>query len=140
MKFIKPGLDSDQVIARFEAERQALALMDHPHIAKVFDAGITDPGRHYFVMELVHGIPITDYCNQNQLRSHPRWFPSASYPSRSDSGRRSPRRSSGPHWSGSLRGSRPTPSSRSSRRRWFRGFEPRASSSSRIRVRNGPHV
>ncbi len=67
LKIIRPGLDSDQVIARFEAERQALALMDHPHIAKVFDAGTTDTGRHYFVMELVDGIPITDYCDQNQL-------------------------------------------------------------------------
>jgi serine/threonine protein kinase len=67
LKIIKPGLDSDQLIARFEAERQALALMDHPHIAKVFDAGATDSGRHYFVMELVHGIPITKYCDQNQL-------------------------------------------------------------------------
>ena len=67
LKIIRPGLDSDQVIARFEAERQALALMDHPHIAKVFEAGTTDTGRHYFVMELVHGIPITDYCDQNQL-------------------------------------------------------------------------
>jgi non-specific serine/threonine protein kinase/serine/threonine-protein kinase len=67
LKIIKPGMDSDQVIARFEAERQALALMDHPHIAKVLDAGVTDTGRHYFVMELIHGIPITDYCDQNQL-------------------------------------------------------------------------
>ena len=67
LKIIKPGLDSDQVIARFEAERQALALMDHPGIAKVLDAGTTDTGRHYFVMELVHGIPITDYCDRTQL-------------------------------------------------------------------------
>src|SRR5262249_42963034 len=56
-----------QVIARFEAERQALALMDHPHIAHVLDAGATESGRPYFVMELVKGIPITDYCDQNQL-------------------------------------------------------------------------
>src|SRR5712692_4598910 len=56
LKVIKPGMDSQQVIARFEAERQALALMDHPHIAKVFDAGATDSGRPYFVMELVRGI------------------------------------------------------------------------------------
>jgi serine/threonine protein kinase len=55
------------VIARFEAERQALALMDHPNIAKVFDAGATESGRPYFVMELVRGIPITDYCDQHQL-------------------------------------------------------------------------
>jgi serine/threonine protein kinase len=67
LKVIKPGMDSAQVIARFEAERQALALMDHPHIAKVFDAGATDSGRPYFVMELVRGIPITAYCNKNQL-------------------------------------------------------------------------
>ncbi len=67
LKIIKPGMDSDQVIARFEAERQALALMDHPGIAKVLDAGTTDTGRHYFVMELVHGIPITEYCDRNQL-------------------------------------------------------------------------
>jgi serine/threonine protein kinase/tetratricopeptide (TPR) repeat protein len=67
LKIIKPGMDSKQVIARFEAERQALALMDHPHIAKVLDAGATDSGRPYFVMELVRGIPITDYCDKNQL-------------------------------------------------------------------------
>src|SRR5205814_384169 len=67
LKVIKPGMDSREVIARFEAERQALALMDHPHIAKVFDAGTTDSGRPYFVMELVKGIPITEYCDQHQL-------------------------------------------------------------------------
>jgi tetratricopeptide (TPR) repeat protein len=67
LKIIKPGMDSGQVIARFEAERQALALMDHPGIARVLDAGTTDTDRHYFVMELVHGIPITDYCDRNQL-------------------------------------------------------------------------
>lgn len=67
LKIIKPGMDSRDVIARFEAERQALALMDHPHIAKVFDAGTTAAGTPYFVMELVRGIPITDYCDQNQL-------------------------------------------------------------------------
>ena len=59
LKVIKPGMDSAQVIARFEAERQALALMDHPNIAKVLDAGTTETGRPYFVMELVHGVPIT---------------------------------------------------------------------------------
>ena len=64
LKIIKPGMDTKQVIARFEAERQALALMDHPNIAKVLDAGATDSGRPYFVMELVRGIPITDYCDQ----------------------------------------------------------------------------
>jgi hypothetical protein len=61
LKVIKLGMDTNQVIARFEAERQALALMDHPNIAKVFDAGSTDTGRPYFVMELVKGIPITRY-------------------------------------------------------------------------------
>src|SRR5436190_1104313 len=66
-KVIKLGMDTRQVIARFEAERQALALMDHPNIAKVLDAGATDTGRPYFVMELVGGVKITDYCNQNQL-------------------------------------------------------------------------
>jgi serine/threonine protein kinase len=67
LKIIKPGMDSKQVIARFEAERQALALMDHPNIARVLDAGATESGRPYFVMELVRGIPITEYCDQNQL-------------------------------------------------------------------------
>jgi tetratricopeptide (TPR) repeat protein/tRNA A-37 threonylcarbamoyl transferase component Bud32 len=66
-KIIKPGMDSAQVLARFEAERQALALMDHQHIAKVFDAGATDAGRPYFAMELVHGVPITKYCDDNRL-------------------------------------------------------------------------
>jgi serine/threonine protein kinase/tetratricopeptide (TPR) repeat protein len=67
LKIIKPGMDSRQVIARFEAERQALALMDHPHIAKVFEAGMTKSGRPYFVMELVKGTPITRYCDEHQL-------------------------------------------------------------------------
>src|SRR5262245_8149296 len=67
LKIIKPGMDSRQVIARFEAERQALALMDHPHIARVFDAGTTDGGRPYFVMELVKGVPITTYCDEHHL-------------------------------------------------------------------------
>jgi tetratricopeptide (TPR) repeat protein len=67
LKVVKPGMDTWQVIARFEAERQALALMDHPHIAKVLDAGQTDSGRPYFVMELVKGLPITDYCDQGRL-------------------------------------------------------------------------
>ena len=67
LKIIKPGMDTNQVIARFEAERQALALMDHQHIAKVLDAGATDTGRPYFVMELVRGVPITEYCDRNQL-------------------------------------------------------------------------
>lgn len=67
LKIIKPGMDTRQVIARFEAERQALAMMDHPHIAKVLDAGSTDSGRPYFVMELVRGTPITQYCDERQL-------------------------------------------------------------------------
>jgi WD40 repeat protein/serine/threonine protein kinase len=67
LKVIKPGMDSRQVIARFEAERQALALMDHVNIARVFDGGTTDTGRPYFVMELVHGVPITKYCDDNHL-------------------------------------------------------------------------
>jgi serine/threonine protein kinase/WD40 repeat protein len=67
LKLIKPGMDSRQVIARFEAERQALALMDHPNIAKVLDGGATASGRPYFVMELVKGVPITEYCDQNQV-------------------------------------------------------------------------
>jgi serine/threonine protein kinase len=67
LKLIKPGMDSRQVIARFEAERQALALMDHVNIARVFDAGATDAGLPYFVMELVHGVPITKYCDDHHL-------------------------------------------------------------------------
>ncbi len=67
LKVIKPGMDSKAVIARFEAERQALALMDHPNIAKVLDAGTTESGRPYFAMELVKGVPITEYCDQNRL-------------------------------------------------------------------------
>src|SRR5216117_754397 len=67
LKVIKLGMDTKQVIARFEAERQALAMMDHPNIAKVLDAGTTENGRPYFVMELVRGIKITDYCDQNHL-------------------------------------------------------------------------
>jgi len=67
LKIIKPGMDTREVMARFSAERQALALMDHPNIARVFDGGATETGRPYFVMELVRGIPITEYCDQNQL-------------------------------------------------------------------------
>ncbi|MGO9467838.1 MAG: tetratricopeptide repeat protein [Isosphaeraceae bacterium] len=67
LKIIKPGMDTEQVVARFEAERQALALMDHPSIARVFDAGATDTGRPYFVMELVKGVPITEYCDTVHL-------------------------------------------------------------------------
>lgn len=67
LKVVKPGMDTREVVARFEAERQALALMDHPHIAHVFEAGATAAGRPYFVMELVRGVPITEYCDQNNL-------------------------------------------------------------------------
>lgn len=67
LKIIKPGMDTAQVVARFEAERQALAMMDHPHIARVFDAGTTAAGLPYFVMELVKGVPITKYCDDNRL-------------------------------------------------------------------------
>src|SRR5689334_2842348 len=62
LKVLKPGMDTRQVVARFEAERQALALMDHPNIARVYDGGATDSGRLYFVMELVKGLPITEFC------------------------------------------------------------------------------
>src|SRR5207302_7058942 len=67
LKVLKPGMDTRQVIARFEAERQALALMDHPNIAHVLDAGATATGRPYFVMELVRGMPMTEYCDQHNL-------------------------------------------------------------------------
>jgi eukaryotic-like serine/threonine-protein kinase len=67
LKVIKPGMDSKQVLARFEAERQALALMEHPNIARVLDAGATPSGRPYFVMELVKGVPITKYCDEHRL-------------------------------------------------------------------------
>ncbi len=72
LKIIKLGMDTRQVIARFEAERQALAMMDHPNIAKVLDAGATETGRPYFVMELVRGIPITKYCDQVKLSTKDR--------------------------------------------------------------------
>src|SRR5262249_27736293 len=67
VKVIKAGMDSKAVLARFEAERQALALMDHPNIAKVLDAGTTDGGRPFFVMELVKGMPIPRYCDEHKL-------------------------------------------------------------------------
>jgi WD40 repeat protein/serine/threonine protein kinase len=72
LKVIKLGMDTKAVVARFEAERQALAMMDHPNIAKVLDAGTTETGRPFFVMELVRGIRITDYCDQNQLSTRER--------------------------------------------------------------------
>ncbi len=72
LKIIKLGMDTREVIARFEAERQALALMDHPNIAKVLDGGATNSGRPYFVMELVRGVPITEYCDKNELTTSQR--------------------------------------------------------------------
>ncbi len=72
LKIIKLGMDTKQVIARFEAERQALAMMEHPNIARVLDAGATDTGRPYFVMELVKGIPLTEYCDKNKLSTNER--------------------------------------------------------------------
>ena len=72
LKIIKPGMDSKEIVARFEAERQALAMMDHPNIAKVLDADTTQSGRPYFVMELVKGIPITEYCDQHRLTTNDR--------------------------------------------------------------------
>ncbi len=72
LKIIKLGMDTKSVIARFEAERQALALMDHPNIARALDAGATETGRPFFVMELVRGIKITDYCDQHRLRPEER--------------------------------------------------------------------
>jgi eukaryotic-like serine/threonine-protein kinase len=72
LKIVKPGMDTREVLARFKAEQQALALMDHPNIARVLDAGATETGRPYFVMELVRGVAITDYCDQNHLAVHER--------------------------------------------------------------------
>jgi eukaryotic-like serine/threonine-protein kinase len=72
LKVIKLGMDTKSVMARFDAERQALALMDHPHIARVLDAGATETGRPYFVMELVRGVRIIEYCDQNQFDTRQR--------------------------------------------------------------------
>ncbi len=72
LKIIKPGMDTRQVIARFEAERQALAMMDHPNIARVFDAGTTEKGRPFFVMELVRGLPVTKFCDQRRMTTEER--------------------------------------------------------------------
>jgi non-specific serine/threonine protein kinase/serine/threonine-protein kinase len=72
LKIIKLGMDTKQVVARFEAERQALAVMNHPNIARVYDAGATETGRPYFVMELVRGMPITDYCDHHKLTTNDR--------------------------------------------------------------------
>lgn len=74
LKIIKLGMDTHQVVARFEAERQALAVMDHPNIAKVFDAGATEQGRPYIVMELVHGVPINTYCDKHKLSTKERLY------------------------------------------------------------------
>src|SRR5215218_6351234 len=72
LKVLKPGMDTKQVVARFEGERQALAVMDHPNIARVFDGGATASGRPYFVMELVKGVTVTEFCDQNQLTTRHR--------------------------------------------------------------------
>src|SRR5437660_6964845 len=72
LKIVKPGMGSRDVVARFEAERQALALMDHPNIATVLDAGTTAAGQPYFVMELVKGVPITEYCDRQQRTARER--------------------------------------------------------------------
>ena len=72
LKIIKPGMDSQQVLARFESERQALAMMDHPHIARIIDAGTTETRRSFFVMELVHGAPINAFCDEHELTSKER--------------------------------------------------------------------
>src|SRR5205085_9521915 len=72
LKIIKLGMDTREVIARFEQERQALAMMEHPNISKVFDAGATQSGRSFFVMELVRGVKITDYCDEQQLSTEQR--------------------------------------------------------------------
>ena len=72
LKIIKLGMDTKQVVARFEAERQALAMMDHPNIAKVLDGGATETGRPFFVMELVRGVSVTEYCEKNRLETEAR--------------------------------------------------------------------
>src|SRR5947207_13763613 len=72
LKVIKLGMDTNEVVARFEAERQALALMSHPNVAKVFEAGMTEQGRPYFAMEHVPGVPITDHCDSNRLSTKQR--------------------------------------------------------------------
>ena len=72
LKIVRSGLATKEVIARFDAERQALAMMDHPNIARVFDGGVTDTGQSFFVMELVPGLPITEYCDQKRLSTRER--------------------------------------------------------------------
>ena len=75
LKLINAGMDSEQVVARFEAERQALAMMSHPSIAQVFDGGTSSTGRPYFVMELVRGIPLNKFCDENRLATRDRLKP-----------------------------------------------------------------
>src|SRR5947209_5029010 len=72
LKVIKLGMDTKEVIARFEAERQALAMLSHPNVAKVFEAGMTDQGRPFFAMEFVGGIPFTEYCEENKFKTRQR--------------------------------------------------------------------
>src|SRR5919112_6287082 len=72
LKVVKLGMDSAQVLARFNNERQALAMMDHPNIAQIFDAGATTKGRPYFVMEYIEGVPITDYCDRKRMTTKDR--------------------------------------------------------------------
>jgi serine/threonine protein kinase len=83
LKIIRLGMDTQNVIARFEMERQSLAVMDHPNIARVLDAGATESGLPYFVMEVVQGVKITDYCDQNQLDIVHRWISSSASAKRS---------------------------------------------------------
>jgi serine/threonine protein kinase len=75
LKIIKPGMDTKEIIARFQAERQALAMMDHPNIARLLDAGTTETGRPYFVMDLVRGMPINEFCDQRLSGSSARYLP-----------------------------------------------------------------
>ncbi len=84
LKVIKPGMDTQQVVARFEAERQALAMMDHPGIARVLDAGATSSGLPFFVMELVDGIPINEYCDRERLSPSSGWSCSSPFAGRSN--------------------------------------------------------
>ena len=72
LKVIRIGMDTEEVVARFEAERQALALMNHPNVAKVYEAGMTDAGRPFFAMEFVPGVPLNVYCDQNKLTTRQR--------------------------------------------------------------------
>jgi hypothetical protein len=86
--FFKRGMDTEQVVARFSAERQALALMDHPAMAKVFEAGSTPQGRPYFVMEHVRGVPITEHCDRHKLGTHVTWAARRHDDARTRQGRR----------------------------------------------------